>query len=137
MEKNSLSFRLRSTNNEYLITIKLLNDIEPQKLEISLTHKLKTGDINFFLLNSREELIEKYNFLSQFNSIKEIFDYFIKIIKSQNIKIIKQNNQCIFFYHIEFYDKEKQNYLYVLLPKIEENDNNKIKYLEGVIEEKD
>jgi hypothetical protein len=103
MEENYLSFRLRSTNNEYLITIKLLNDIEPQKLEISLTHKLKTGNINFLLLNSREELIEKYNFLSQFNSIKEIFDYFIKIIKSQNIKIIKPNNQCIFFYHIEFF----------------------------------
>ena len=137
MEENSLSFKLRSTNNEYLITIKLLNDIEPQKLEISLTHKLKTGNINFLLLNSREELIEKYNFLSQFNSIKEIFDYFIKIIKSQNIKIIKPNNQCIFFYHIEFYDKEKQNYLYVLLPKIEENDNNKIKYLENIIEKKD
>ena len=137
MEENSLSFRLRSTNNEYLITLKLLNDIEPQKIEISLTHKLKTGDINFLLLNSREELIEKYNFLSQFNSIKEIFDYFIKIIKSQNIKIIKPNNQCIFFYHIEFYDKEKENYLYVLIPKIEENDNNKIKYLEGIIEKKD
>ena len=137
MEENSLSFRLRSTNNKYLITIKLLNDIEPQKLEISLTHKQKTGDINFFLLNSREELIEKYNFLSQFNSIKEIFDYFIKIIKSQNIKIIKPNNQCLFFYHIEFYDKEKENYLYILIPKIEENDNNKIKYLENIIEKKD
>ena len=48
MEENSLSFKLRSTNNEYLITIKLLEDIEPQKLEISLTHKQKTGDINFF-----------------------------------------------------------------------------------------
>ena len=49
MEENSLSFKLRSTNNEYLITIKLLNDIDPKKLEISLTHKLNTGDINPFI----------------------------------------------------------------------------------------
>ena len=49
MEENSLSFKLRSTNNEYLITIKLLNDIEPKKLEISLTHKLNTRDINHFI----------------------------------------------------------------------------------------
>ena len=49
MEENSLSFKLRSTNNEYLITIKLLNDIEPKKLEISLTHKLNTRDINPFI----------------------------------------------------------------------------------------
>jgi hypothetical protein len=137
MENKSLSFRLFSSENEYLITLKLLNDIKQPKLEISLTHKLSTGNINFFLKSSRDELINENIFLSQFNSVKEIFDYFIKIIKSQNFKIIKQNNQCIFFYHIEFYDKEKQNYLYVLLPKIEENDNNKIKYLEGVIEEKD
>ena len=133
MENKSLSFRLFSSENEYIITLKLLNDREPQKLEISLTHKLQTGNINFFLKSSREELINENIFLSQFNSVKEIFDYFIKIIKSQKIKIFKPIiNQRIFFYKIEFYDEETENYFYVLIPR---DDNYKIKKYEELIEE--
>ena len=133
MENKSLSFRLFSSENEYIITLKLLNDIEPQKLEISLTHKLNTGNINFFLKSSREELIKENIFLSQFNSVEEIFDYFIRIIKSQKIKIFKPIiNQRIFFYKIEFYDEETENYFYVLIPR---DDNYKIKKYEELIEE--
>ena len=117
MSNNCISFKLKSTNNEYFITIRLLDDKEPQKLEISLKHKLKTGDIDFLLQKSLEELKCENNYLSQFNSIKEIFDYFIKIIKSQNMQIVKPNTPNINFYYIEFFDQEKQIYLQIYIPK--------------------
>ena len=117
MSNNCISFKLKSTNNEYFITIRLLDDKETQKLEISLKHKLKTGDIDFLLQKSLEELICENNYLSQFNSIKEIFDYFIKIIKSQNMQIVKPITPNIDFYYMEFFDQEKQIYLQIYLPK--------------------
>ena len=117
MSNNCISFKLKSTNNEYFITIRLLDDKEPQKLEISLKHKLKDKDINFLLQKSKEELIKENSYLSQFNSLKEIFDYFIKIIKSQNMQIVKPNTPNINFYYIEFFDQEKQIYLQIYIPK--------------------
>ena len=117
MSNNCISFKLKSTNNEYFITIRLLDDKEPQKLEISLKHKLKTGDIDFLLQKSLEELKCENNYLSQFNSIKEIFDYFIKIIKSQNMQIVKPITPNIDFYYMEFFDQEKQIYLQIYIPK--------------------
>ena len=113
MSNNCISFKLKSANNEYFITIRLLDDKETQKLEISLKHKLKTGDIDFLLQKSLEELICENNYLSQFNSIKEIFDYFIKIIKSQNMQIVKPITPNIDFYYMEFFDQEKQIYLQI------------------------
>ena len=144
MSNNCISFKLKSTNNEYFITIRLLDDKEPQKLEISLKHKLKTGDIDFLLQKSLEELKCENNYLSQFNSIKEIFDYFIKIIKSQNMQIVKPITPNIDFYYMEFFDQEKQIYLQIYIPKEgpiikelkEKNQKleSKIKYLRSEID---
>ena len=144
MSNNCISFKLKSTNNEYFITIRLLDDKETQKLEISLKHKLKTGDIDFLLQKSLEELKCENNYLSQFNSIKEIFDYFIKIIKSQNMQIVKPITPNIDFYYMEFFDQEKQIYLQIYIPKEgpiikelkEKNQKleSKIKYLRSEID---
>ena len=119
MANNSVGFRLKSSNNEYIIKIKLLNDEKPPKLQISLKHKLKGKDINFLLQKSKEELIKENSYLSQFNSLKEIFDYFIKIIKSQNIQISKPNTDTIFFYYINFLDQKKQLNIQILIPKLD------------------
>ena len=118
VDYNGLSFRLNSTNNEYIIKIRILEFDNPQKLETQLKHKLITGDINFFLQNSFDELIKDNFFLSQFSSIQEIYNYFVKIISSQQITIIKPSTTC---YYINFYDQEKQFNFMLLLSKITEN----------------
>ena len=69
MEKKfNLNFRLNSSNNEYLINIKIREDFKQLKLEILLTHKLREGDIQFLLHSSREELIRENQFLSKFSN---------------------------------------------------------------------
>ena len=133
---NCISFRLKSKNNEYLIKIKLLDNEEPQKLEISLIHILKTGNISFLLQKSKEELINENKFLSEFNSIKEIFDYFVKIIKSHNMQIIKPNSHFIFSYYIEFFDKEKHLSIPILLPRETSPTKKSKKKIEKIEKEK-
>ena len=119
MENNIISFKLKSSHNEYILTMKLLNDKKPQKLEISLKHILKDEEIYFSIQKSKGELIQENSYLSKFNSIQEIIDYFIKIIKSQNIHIIKPNTGNISYYYIEFFDQEKQLNIQILIPKVE------------------
>ena len=136
MENNIISFRLKSSHNEYIITMKLLNDKEPQKLEISLIHILKTGNISFLLQKSKEELINENKFLSELNSIKEIFDYFVKIIKSHNMQIIKPNSLFIFSYYIEFFDKEKHLSIPILLPRETSPTKKSKKKIEKIEKEK-
>ena len=119
---DKLSFRLKSKNNEYIIKIKIQHDVDPEYLEISLIHKLRTGDINFLLQSSKDELIKDNDFLSQFDSIQEIFNYFVKIIQSQKISIIKPSSTC---YFINFYDQERIFNFQVILPKKVMNINEK------------
>ena len=119
MENNIISFKLKSSHNEYILTMKLLNDKKPQKLEISLKHILKDEEIYFIIQKSKGELIQENSYLSKFNSIQEIIDYFIKIIKSQNIHIIKPNTGNISYYYIELFDQEKQLNIQILIPKVE------------------
>ena len=54
MENNIISFKLKSSHNEYILTMKLLNDKKPQKLEISLKHILKDEEIIFQFKNQKE-----------------------------------------------------------------------------------
>ena len=54
MENNIISFKLKSSHNEYIIKMKLLNDKKPQKLEISLKHILKDEEIIFQFKNQKE-----------------------------------------------------------------------------------
>ena len=133
MEKKfNLNFRLNSSNNEYLINIKIREDFKQLKLEILLTHKLREGDIQFLLQSSREELIKENKFLSKFSTIQDIFNYFIKIIKKQQIKILKPSTS---YYYINLYDTiEKQNFQ-ILLPKKVEDNIKEIAELKRMIEE--
>ena len=59
MENNIISFKLKSSHNEYILTMKLLNDKKPQKLEISLKHILKDEEIIFQFKNQKENYYKK------------------------------------------------------------------------------
>ena len=71
MENNIISFKLKSSHNEYILTMKLLNDKKPQKLEISLKHILKDEEIYFIIQKSKGELIQENSYLFKFNSIQK------------------------------------------------------------------
>ena len=125
MEDKCSSFRLKSKNNYYIIEIKTLNKENPQKLEISLIHKLPIEDKKFFLQKSKDALTKENDIFSQFNSIQEIYNYLIKIIKSQQIKIIKPEIPEISNYFIYFFDQENQLDFQITIPKIQ-NENIEI-----------
>ena len=123
MVDNCCSFRLNSTHNSYVITIKALTNENPEKLEITLIHKFPIEDITFFLQKSKADLAKENIFFSQFNSINEIFEYLIKIIKSENIKIIKSVKPEITNYFIYFFDQEKKLDFQISIPKIQKVNN--------------
>ena len=128
----NILFRLKSSNNEYLINIQIIKDFKQLKLEISLTHKLIEGDIKFLLQSSKEELIKENNFLSKFSTIQDIFNYFIKIIKEQQIKILKPTTS---YYYINFYDTNEKKNFQILLPKKVEDNIKEIVELKRMIED--
>ena len=125
MEDKCSSFRLKSKNNYYIIEIKTLNKENPQKLEISLIHKLPIEDKKFFLQKSKDALTKENDIFSQFDSIQEIYNYLTKIIKSQQIKIIKPEIPEISNYFIYFFDQENQLDFQITIPKIQ-NENIEI-----------
>ena len=98
-EKKELFFNLKSANNEYILSMKIIDEEKTQKLEIKLKHKLPSGNLIFLLRNTQIELIRDNQHLSIYNSINEIFDYFMKLIKSQQIKI---QRHCSSYYYIIF-----------------------------------
>ena len=85
----SLSFKLKSNENVYLINIKVLDNIIPNRLEILLTHKSSTEILQFYLNNSKEDLIKENAFFAKFGTINEIFSYLKKFISPKTFSIIK------------------------------------------------
>ena len=121
-DENNVLFRLKSLNNEYIINLKLLKNLQPQKLEITLIHKTKEIDKVFFLERNREELISENENLSEFNTIEEIFEYIITLIKHQHITIIKPNTS---YYYIKLFDDNKNIDFHILIPRKEDNYSQK------------
>ena len=123
-DENNILFRLKSVNNEYEINLNLLNNLQPQILEITLTHKMNENNIIFFLERNREQLIKENENFSKFNTIQEIFNYIISLIKNQHIKIIRQN---LSYYYIQLSDVQKNIEFLILIPRKEVNYSKKEK----------
>ena len=121
-DENNILFRLKSVNNEYEINLNLLNNLQPQILEITLTHKMNENNIIFFLERNREQLIKENENFSKFNTIQEIFNYIISLIKNQHIKIIRQN---LSYYYIQLSDVQKNIQFLILIPRKEVNYSKK------------
>ena len=121
-DENNILFRLKSVNNEYEINLNLLNNLQPQILEITLTHKMNENNIIFFLESNREQLIKENENFSEFNTIQEIFNYIISLIKNQHIKIIRQN---LSYYYIQLSDVQKNIEFLILIPRKEVNYSKK------------
>ena len=121
-DENNILFRLKSVNNEYEINLNLLNNLQPQILEITLTHKMDENNIIFFLERNREQLIKENENFSKFNTIQEIFNYIISLIKNQHIKIIRQN---LSYYYIQLSDVQKNIQFLILIPRKEVNYSKK------------
>ena len=116
----SLSFKLKSNENVYLINIKVLDNIIPNKLEILLTHKSSTEILQFYLNNSKEDLIKENAFFAKFGTINELFSYLKKFISPKTFSIIKVNKT---YYYLNFFDS-KMNQGFKLTLKSKENDKN-------------
>ena len=116
MEDNyNLKFKINSANNQYLIEIKIINnDLDQKKLEISLIHKIKNTNIEYFAQYTKESLINENNILSQFKKIEEIYDYLIKFIMSKQFQIIKPS---LSKYYIYFFNEENKINFQILIPK--------------------
>ena len=117
-DENNVLFRLKSSNNDYIINLKLLKNLQPQKLEITLIHKTKEIDKVFFLERNREELISENENLSEFNTIEEIFKYIITLIRHQHITIIKPN---ISYYYIKLFDDNNNIDFQILIQRKGDN----------------
>ena len=116
MEDNyNLKFKINSANNQYLIEIKIINnDLDQKKLEISLIHKIKNTNIEYFAQYTKESLINENNILSQFKTIEEIYDYLIKFIMSKQFQIVKPS---LSNYYIYFFNEENKINFQILIPK--------------------
>ena len=119
MEENKeFLYKLKSINSTYLLLLKIIDEEKYQKIEIKLTHQKPSENLIFLLRNTRNELIKANNCLSKFNSIPEIFNYFIELLKLYKIKIIKQ---CFSYYYIILFDKKKDIEIKIQIPKINDN----------------
>ena len=72
MEDNyNLKFKINSANNQYLIEIKIINnDLDQKKLEISLIHKIKNTNIEYFAQYTKESLINENNILLFYRNLR-------------------------------------------------------------------
>ena len=123
-DENNILFRLKSVNNEYEINLNLLNNLQPQILEITLTHKMNENNRIFFLERNREQLIQENENFSEFDTIQEIFNYIISLIKKNHIKIIRPN---LSYYYIQLSDVQKNIEFLILIPRKEVNYSKKEK----------
>ena len=119
---NNFLFRLKSVNNEYEINLNLLNNLQPQIIEITLTHKMNENNRIFFLERNREQLIQENENFSGFNTIQEIFNYIISLIKNNHIKIIRPN---LSYYYIQLSDVQKNIEFRILIARKEVNYSKK------------
>ena len=123
-DENNFLFRLKSVNNEYEINLNLLNNLQPQIIEITLTHKMNENNRIFFLERNREQLIQENENFSEFNTIQEIFNYIISLIKNNHIKIIRPNSS---YYYIQLSDVQKNIEFRILIARKEVNYSEKEK----------
>ena len=121
-DENNFLFRLKSVNNEYEINLNLLNNLQPQILEITLTHKMNENNRIFFLERNREQLIQENENFSGFNTIQEIFNYIMSLIKKNHIKIIRPN---LSYYYIQLSDVQKNIEFRILIARKEVNYSKK------------
>ena len=132
-DKEQFLFSLKSSNNEYILSMKIIDEEKVDKLEIKLKHKLPSGNLFFLLRNTQIELIRDNQFLSIYNSINEIFDYFVKIIKSQHIKI---QRYCSSYYYINLFDEENKINFSILIPRMME-DNEETEHLKEIMKQQE
>ena len=132
-DKEQFLFSLKSSNNEYILSMKIIDEEKVDKLEIKLKHKLSSGNLFFLLRNTQIELIRDNQFLSIYNSIDEIFDYFVKIIKSQHIKI---QRYCSSYYYINLFDEKNQINFSILIPRMME-DNEETEHLKEIMKQQE
>ena len=121
---NNFLFRLKSVNNEYEINLNLHNNLQPQILEITLAHKMNENNRIFFLERNREQLIQENENFSEFDTIQEIFNYIISLIKKNHIKIIRPN---LSYYYIQLSDVQKNIEFRILIARKEVNYSEKEK----------
>ena len=94
-ENNKFWFKIKSPHNEYLLSLQTINNAKSEEiLEISLIHKLETGDLEYFLQAPRDELVKDNEILSKYNTISEIFDYFVNCLNNQKIRITRPSIFC-------------------------------------------
>jgi len=124
VDENNFLFRLKSVNNEYEINLNLHNNLQPQILEITLAHKMNENNRIFFLERNREQLIQENENFSEFDTIQEIFNYIISLIKHNHIKIIRPNSS---YYYIQLSDVQKNIEFRILIPRKEVNYSKKEK----------
>ena len=117
----SFSFKLKSNENIYLINIKVLDNIIPNRLEILLTHKSSTEILQFYLNNSKEDLIKENAFFAKFGTINELFSYLKKFISPKTFSIIKVNKT---YYYLNFFDSGMNQGFKLILKNKENNKNN-------------
>ena len=132
-DKEQFLFSLKSPNNEYILSMKIIDEEKVDKLEIKLKHKLSSGNLFFLLRNTQIELIRDNQFLSIYNSIDEIFDCFVKIIKSQHIKI---QRYCSSYYYINLFDEDNKINFSILIPRMME-DNEETEHLKEIMKQQE
>lgn len=116
-EKKEFLYNLKSINNTYLISFKIIDEEKFQKIEIKLTHKSPPENLIFLLRNTRNELIRGNKCLSKYNSIKEIFNYFIGLLKPYQVKIIK----CPADYYIILFDNKNDIKIKIQMSKMNDD----------------
>ena len=112
-ENNKFWFKIKSPHNEYLLSLQTINNAKSEEiLEISLIHKLETGDLEYFLQAPRDELVKDNEILSKYNTISEIFYYFVNCLNNQKIRIIRPS---IFCYIMHIFDDN--NHFQLSIPR--------------------
>ena len=115
-------YTLNSKNNNYIVSFECVIKYNCKKLYIKLNHFKANRDINFYSEFFLEEIKNEYNFLSEYNTIESLIDYFAKLTKRNYITIDKINNLVYILY---FYDKKKNKLIKIYLKrKIEMNQKN-------------
>ena len=116
---------LNSKANSYIISLESLVKNKEQILHIFLSHSQTNEKMVFYTDKFLEEIKKEYNFLSEYQTIESLIDYFTKIIK-QNLITIDRTNKLI--YSLYFYDKNINKVIKLYLKR-------KIEMNEKIIEE--
>ena len=115
-------YTLNSVNNNYIVSFECIIKYNCKKLYIKLNHFQANRVISFYSEFFLEEIKNEYNFLSEYNTIESLIDYFAKLTKRNYITVDRINNLVYILY---FYDKKKNKLMKIYLKrKIKMNQKN-------------